>query len=185
VSHIAHIALGSNLPVSSGPHSGNRLSHLQFGVDQIATMSALTIEQVSSVYETEAHIWPGAPPQAPYLNAVLRCNTDLEAPALLRALLSIEQQRGRTRQPENSWLARTLDLDIIDYGGLKIEDEVLTLPHPRLAERRFVLVPTAEITPDLFLPAPFEANVVYLLETCLDSSDVHLTPHKLRIPEGT
>jgi len=184
VSYTTHIALGSNLSLESGPYAGDRLSHLQFGVDRIAALDSLTIESISSVYETEAHIRPGSEPQSPYLNAVIRCRSGFDAPTLLHLLLSIEQERGRTRKSEVTWEARTLDLDIIDHNGLQFHDENLDLPHPRLAERRFVLVPTAEITPDLFLPAPFEANVVYLLETCPDTSDFHRTPHKLRIPEG-
>ncbi|HDK45475.1 MAG TPA: 2-amino-4-hydroxy-6-hydroxymethyldihydropteridine diphosphokinase, partial [Actinobacteria bacterium] len=102
---------------------------------------------VSSVYETAP---VGGPDQGPYLNAVAVVETDLEPYELLDSLLRIEQRTGRERTVR--WGPRTLDLDLILYGDRVLDDERLTVPHPRLAQRRFVLEPLAEVWPGAVLP---------------------------------
>jgi 2-amino-4-hydroxy-6-hydroxymethyldihydropteridine diphosphokinase len=124
------IALGSNV--------GDRESHLEFAVIRLrALVSQL---RVSSWYETEP---VGVGPQGEFLNGAVTGFTTLSAPALLEALLRIERERGRLRPHDGA--PRTLDLDLILYGGEVIDADGLQVPHPRFRERRFVLEPLAEI----------------------------------------
>lgn len=169
-----HIALGSNL--------GHRLAHLQAGLNGIEALPDSHVVAVSGVWETEAHVRQGSPPQPDYLNAVVECISALDPDAMLRGLLDLEQQNGRQRSAEHAWEARTLDLDILAAGEYVIESANLQLPHPRLDQRRFVLEPFAEIAADLVLPAPFHRTVGYLLEACPDHSEVRLTPLTLQLP---
>jgi 2-amino-4-hydroxy-6-hydroxymethyldihydropteridine diphosphokinase len=100
-----------------------------------------------------SHLYRSAPHQAEgpdYLNAVLMIHTRQSAEQLLSALLWLEQQHGRTRLSRNA--ARTLDLDLLFFGRAVIDTPHLTVPHPRLSERRFVLEPLAEIAPHLQVP---------------------------------
>jgi len=133
----AAVALGSNL--------GDRIGHLELAVAALAGCGE--VEAVSSLYETAP---VGGPEQGPYLNAVAVVETDLEPHELLEGLLRIEQEAGRERTVR--WGPRTLDLDLVLYGDRVLDDERLTVPHPRLAKRRFVLEPLAEVWPDAVLP---------------------------------
>jgi 2-amino-4-hydroxy-6-hydroxymethyldihydropteridine diphosphokinase len=99
----------------------------------------------SSDYETPP--W-GDTKQAPFINACIRLDTPLDPRALLAALHAIEQQFGRNRTSETRWGPRALDLDLLAYDDVTLDSPELTLPHPRLFERAFVLVPLAEIAPD-------------------------------------
>jgi 2-amino-4-hydroxy-6-hydroxymethyldihydropteridine diphosphokinase len=90
----------------------------------------------------------GEPDQPPFINACVAIKTPLEPAALLAALHAIEQAFGRDRAKETHWGPRTLDLDILAYGDRHVDDAGLKIPHPRLFERAFVLVPLAEIAPD-------------------------------------
>jgi 2-amino-4-hydroxy-6-hydroxymethyldihydropteridine diphosphokinase len=129
------VALGSNL--------GDRRAHLDYAVASLRAV--LRTVTVSSYYDT---IPAGvAGPQPLYLNAAAVGATALPARALLEALLGIENARGRLRPHPNA--PRTLDLDLILYGGTVIDEPGLTVPHPRFRERRFVLEPLAEIAPEL------------------------------------
>jgi 2-amino-4-hydroxy-6-hydroxymethyldihydropteridine diphosphokinase len=131
----AHIALGSNL--------GDRRGYLDGAVAALRAVPGVRVVRVSSVYETAP---VGGPPgQGPYLNAAAVLDTDLDADDLLRALLEIEQRLGRVRQERDG--PRTIDLDLLLYGNLVRTDPHLTLPHPRLHQRLFVLQPLAEIAP--------------------------------------
>lgn len=169
-----HIALGSNL--------GHRLARLQAGLDGIDAMPESRVVAVSGVWETEAHVRQGSPPQPDYLNAVVECSSDLDPDTLLRGLLEIEMHNGRRRSAEHAWEARTLDLDILAAGDRIIQSATLQLPHPRLGQRRFVLEPFAEIAADLLLPAPFDRTVGYLLGACPDHTAIRLTPLTLQLP---
>lgn len=129
------VALGSNL--------GDRRAHLDYAVASMRTV--LRRLTVSTYYDT---IPAGvAGPQPLYLNAALVGETALPARALLEALHGIEIARGRTRPHPNA--PRTLDLDLILFGGHVIDEPGLAVPHPRFRERRFVLEPLAEVAPDL------------------------------------
>lgn len=131
------VALGSNV--------GDRASHLDYAVRRLSGLLDAVI--VSPFIETEP---VGVAPQAPFLNGAL-VGTCICAPrALLEALLRIEAERGRVRPHPGA--PRTLDLDLILFDGVVMDEPGLTLPHPRFRDRRFVLEPLAAIAPDLVDP---------------------------------
>jgi len=131
------IALGSNL--------GDSQSILSDAIVQIG--KSIKVQSISKFYET---IPIGGPMQPNYLNAVLIGDTEMQPLELLTQLQSIENGAGRVR--EERWGPRTLDLDLITYGDLLLNEQALTLPHPRAHERSFVLEPWFEIDPDAVLP---------------------------------
>lgn len=134
----AYLALGSNL--------GDRLGTLQRAVDLLGEREGIEVLRSSRVYETE----PVGPPQPAYLNAVLEIATDLEPRGLLEACLEIEAALGRERS--EPWGPRTLDVDVLTYDELEVREPDLEIPHPRMHERGFVLVPLGELTADPMLP---------------------------------
>ena len=129
------IALGSNL--------GDRRAHLEWAVDRLREL--LTNVRVSSFIETEPVDMPG--PQLPFLNGGVVGETALAPEALLGELLALERERGRERTGVRA--PRTLDLDLLLYGDLIVDSPALVIPHPRFAERAFVLEPLAEIAPQM------------------------------------
>ena len=129
--HRAIVALGSNL--------GDRVAYLQYGIEHIGAVIAQ-----SQVFETDPVGGPDN--QGPYLNMVAIVATDLDPYALLRHLNKVEADADRVRVVR--WGPRTLDLDIVFYDDVRIESEELTIPHPRFAERRFVLEPLSEVAPE-------------------------------------
>jgi 2-amino-4-hydroxy-6-hydroxymethyldihydropteridine diphosphokinase len=135
---IAYIGLGANL--------GDREENLRAALELLGKLGPL---RVSSFRETDP---VGVTEQPRFVNAVAELETDLGAGALLQQLLEIERELGRDRSREERWGPRTIDLDILLYGNEVIEEPGLTVPHPRLAERRFVLEPLHELAPDLALP---------------------------------
>jgi len=136
----AYVALGSNL--------GDRRDHLRHGVRSLPGVSA-----VSHLYETEP---VGGPEQGAYLNLVVELATDLYPWELLDRCLAIEAGAGRERSVR--WGARTLDLDVLLWGDARIESERLTVPHPRMWERRFVLAPLNDLAPQL-LPEDWDRRL--------------------------
>lgn len=138
-SAIAYIALGSNLATPA--------EQLAEAVNAIRALAGVSILRCSHWYANRA-IGPGEQPD--YLNGVITVKTSLSSMDLLRELQQIENQQGRVRNER--WGPRTLDLDIALYGDIVSDDPVLTLPHPRLCERDFVVLPLLEIAPDLNLP---------------------------------
>jgi len=132
-----YLALGSNL--------GDRMSNLASAVEHLS--QKVNIKKVSTVYETEPVYYKE---QSLYLNAVLSAVTELEPSDLLRFVKSIESDLGR--QPSFRNAPRTIDIDILFYGDQVAETAELIIPHPRIAERAFVLVPLAEIAPGLVHP---------------------------------
>jgi len=129
----AYFSLGSNL--------GDRREHLAAGVDLVAGNE---LHRVSSVYETEP---VGGVVQDPYWNLVIEVVTDATAPELLARAHRAEEARGRVRDVR--WGPRTLDVDVLLVGDERRDDPELTLPHPRMHERSFVLVPLHELAPEL------------------------------------
>ena len=125
------------------------------------------ISVYSSIYQTEA--W-GPIPQADFLNQVLLVNTSLKAEACLAEMLEIEREFGRERKER--WGPRTLDVDILYYGDQVIAESDLSIPHPRIAERKFILTPLAEIAPTFSDPAS-RKTMVTLLADCTDKSQVN------------
>jgi len=132
-----YLGLGSNL--------GDRQDNLDKALNFLS--QRLRVEKVSSVYDTEPVDNPNQPR---FLNLVCRVSTGLEPMALLTLLQGIESKMGRL--PHTSNLPRPIDIDILFYGDQVIETLKLVIPHPRLTERAFVLVPLVEIAPDLVHP---------------------------------
>lgn len=135
------IGLGSNL--------GDRAAHIRAALDALAALPGTTVIAVSSVIETDP---VGPIPQGPYLNAAAIIQTTLAPVALLNHIHAIERARGRNRAAEQRWGPRTLDLDILLFGESTVQEPGLTIPHPRLHERLFVLIPLAQIAPDMPIP---------------------------------
>lgn len=136
---VAVLALGANL--------GERQAVLQAGIDAVAALDGVLVLAVSPVVETAA---VGGPDQPDYLNAVLTVRATLTAESLLAACHGIEAALGRRR--EVRWGPRTLDIDLISYGSRRRSGPGLVLPHPRAAERAFVLHPWSLLDPDAELP---------------------------------
>lgn len=136
----AFIAFGSNL--------GDRLNHLRAAAEALARHPAVSNPVHSRIYETAPVGGPQG--QGAFLNAALQLETTLTARELLELLLTIERSRGRERREH--WGPRTLDLDLLLYGSAVIREPGLTVPHPRLHERNFVLAPLCDLAPDLLIP---------------------------------
>ena len=134
----AYVAAGSNL--------GDRWGHLALAARELRATPGVAVVRGSRVWETA----PMGPPQPRYLNAVLELETRLPPEPLLRALQGIE--RAALRRREIRWGPRTLDLDLLLHGDAVLRTPALTLPHPGLASRRFVLAPLAELCPDRVVP---------------------------------
>ena len=130
--------------VSLGANIGDPKANLDLAVALLS--EATDVISVSSYLQTKP---VGGPEQPDYLNAVAIVESELPAKDLLAVLNGIETAMGRTR--EIHWGPRVIDLDLIQYGGLLVSDEKLTLPHPRAHERRFVLAPWFEIEPEAIL----------------------------------
>lgn len=135
----AYIGLGSNLDQPQR----NILQAIQL----ISEHHQIKLIATSSLYQTTP---VGYLNQADFINAVIKVNTCLDAMSLLQTLLDIEQRFGRQRPFKDA--PRTLDLDLLLYGQLEVATEQLTLPHPRMHQRAFVMVPLKEIAPELMLP---------------------------------
>lgn len=135
----------TRVALSIGANLGDRLAALQYALDELAHLGAIVA--VSDVYETDP---VGGPEQPDYYNAVVVVETEASADQVLAAAHRAEQGKGRTRQVR--WAARTLDVDVLAYGQASSGDPVLTLPHPRAAERAFVMIPWAQIDPGFRLP---------------------------------
>ena len=132
----AYLGIGSNL--------GNRLAYLQLAVDELARLSDVHVVAVSRVYETAP---VGGPPQDPYLNAVVAIDTDREPMAVLQACRLIEERAERVR--DERWGPRTLDVDVLLLDDVRVDLPELTVPHPRMWERGFVLAPLRDVAPEL------------------------------------
>jgi 2-amino-4-hydroxy-6-hydroxymethyldihydropteridine diphosphokinase len=131
------IALGGNV--------GDVRTTFRKAISHICGMAQAAMIARSSNYTTPP--W-GDEDQAPFINACVEIETDLDPHALLFVMQKVEQKFGRTRDKERQWGPRTLDLDMIAYDDVSFQKPDLILPHPRLFERAFVLVPLAEIAPD-------------------------------------
>lgn len=147
MTHTVYIALGTNL--------GERLNNLRAAIEAMAPDIIVLAE--SHIYETPP--W-GYEDQPAFLNMVVKAETGLEPEALLRFLKQLEVQLGR--EQNFRWGPRLIDLDILFYGDLILDTPPLVIPHPRLHERAFVLVPLADVAPDLTHPV-FQRSVNDLL----------------------
>ena len=147
----AFIGVGSNL--------GDRAKNLQRARDLLGSIRGIRVLACSSIRETEPVGGPAK--QEKYLNGVWQIETELSSRKLLDHLVEIEKQLGRVREEKNG--PRTIDLDILFYGQEVIHQPELTVPHPRLHERIFVLEPLAEVAPDFEHPV-FKKTMKELLE---------------------
>jgi len=139
VNEIAYVGLGSN--------RGTRAAALVRSLCALRAVPGVEILRTSRIYETR----PVGPPQRLYLNAAAAVQCHLQPKELLEHLLAIEREAGRVRGAPNA--PRTLDLDLLFFGTFELQTPKLVLPHPRLHERAFVLVPLSEIAPHFVHPA--------------------------------
>lgn len=152
-SHIAYIALGSNLQ--------NPVLQVKQAFIALSQLTNSSLVQVSSLYQSEP---VGYENQPDFINAAAEISTTLSPDELLDALLAIENQAGRERPFANA--PRVLDCDLLCYDNVEMQSQKLTLPHPRMHLRGFVLLPLAEIAPDLSIPN--HGNVVKLAQKHLN-----------------
>ncbi|MFC4762818.1 2-amino-4-hydroxy-6-hydroxymethyldihydropteridine diphosphokinase [Dyella koreensis] len=157
----AYIALGSNL--------GDSRRYLQDAIEALARLPETQVLASSRFYRTPP--W-GVLEQPPFINAVVQIDTAMKADALLQSLLAIERAAGRVRDGDR-WGPRTLDLDLLHMEGVQLSNAQLTLPHPRIAERAFVLLPLHDLAPDLAIPG--QGRVAELL-AALDHSECEALP---------
>ena len=158
----AYVGLGSNV--------GDRLAALRAAAVALDARPDTSVAAASPVYETEALVLPGAAPQRDHLNAVLALDTALAPLALLRVLRVTERAAGR-EPARPRWSPRPLDLDLLVYGARLLATPALTVPHPALAGRRFVLRPLADLAPDLDVPGT-DRTVAEMLAATPDRSRV-------------
>lgn len=149
------LALGSNL--------GDRNKNLRNAIDALRSHPGIRVTKESSFYDTEP---VGGPDQGRFLNAVVRIRTTLEPEELLNAVLGIENDLGRVRREH--WGPRTIDIDILTLEDLVYVSPALSIPHPLMHEREFVLRPLLEIAPDFKHPV-FGTTGADLLNVCLDA----------------
>jgi 2-amino-4-hydroxy-6-hydroxymethyldihydropteridine diphosphokinase len=137
--NVAFISLGSNI--------GNRYDYLSKAIEHLANDPKIQLVNTSSVYETDP---VGYEEQDLFLNMVIEVHTELSANELLDLCLKLELELGRKR--EMVWGPRTIDLDILLFNQENIKSEKLIIPHPRMLERNFVMIPLSEIKPDIIIP---------------------------------
>jgi 2-amino-4-hydroxy-6-hydroxymethyldihydropteridine diphosphokinase len=143
----SYLALGANL--------GDRLANLRQAVSLLEERGVRFLRS-SRVYETE----PVGPPQPDYLNAVIEVETDLSPRGILIACLAVEQAMGRVRGER--WGPRVIDVDILTFGDREVDEPDLQIPHPRMHERAFVMVPLLELDADPMLPGGRKAATLRL-----------------------
>lgn len=169
--------------VGVGANVGDRLAALRAATAALDARRDTRVAAASPVYETEALVRPGAEPQPDHLNAVLALDTALAPLALLRVLRAVERAAGRDHAAPR-WSARPLDLDVLVYGARQLDTPALTVPHPGLARRRFVLRPLADLAPALVVPGTGR-TVAEMLAATPNRSRVARTALALTRPAST
>jgi len=164
------LSLGSNL--------GDRIGWLRAAVQAIQTADGLSLMALSPVYETEPVGVQPAYRDMPYLNAVVLVQADLPLEQLSETIHAIEGQLERVRTSDR-FAPRTIDIDILYAGNTIAQTHELTLPHPRWAERRFVLQPLADLRPDLQIPGSTRTVAEHLAALPPGSEAVHKLPDLL------
>jgi 2-amino-4-hydroxy-6-hydroxymethyldihydropteridine diphosphokinase len=137
----AYVGLGANL--------GDREAAIRHALELLAAEPGITVVAASTLRDTAP---VGNVDQPRFLNGAVAIETELQPSEVLDRLLAVERSLGRDREQQTRWGPRKLDLDLLLYGNEVIEEPGLTVPHPRLAGRRFVLEPLAELDPGLVLP---------------------------------
>lgn len=174
--------------LSLGGNVGDRLETLTAAVFALDDIEGLAVADVSGIYETPP--WPppgepGAVEQAPFYNLVARGVTSLAPHDLLRELQLVEAAFGRDRRREERWGPRVLDIDVLLLGEREIDTPELTVPHPRLAERAFVLVPLMEVLPGGALPDGRRLSLLLAALAPIEGIELVLRPDELpsrRVP---
>ncbi len=161
--HTLYLGLGTNL--------GNRLDNLQKAVSSLSQIMSVTA--VSPIYQSEP--W-GVTDQPPFLNMCIEASTVLNPNTLLHYLKNLESELGR--QKSYKWGPRLIDIDILLYDDTIIDNDSLTIPHAQMAERAFVIVPLADIAPDLIHPV-FNKTIAEL-ETAVNHTTLHKIPETIR-----
>ena len=159
--NVAYLCLGGNL--------GDRESSIKTAISKIG-QEAGNVSSVSKIYETEA--W-GVTNQNAYLNLCIELKTELDPESLISALLKIEHDLGRERNLYHTYEPRIIDIDVLFYNDMVLEFNHLTVPHPRLHLRKFVLIPLNDVASSFMHPV-FRKTVSELLEECPDNSEVKL-----------
>lgn len=162
---MVYLSLGSNL--------GDRYTFIKLGLDNLLNIAVGRRIRCSRIYETEP--W-GVANQPKYLNCVVELESQITPEALLNYTQEIEHKAGRIRSGEPGtvrWGARTLDIDILMFDDMLIEGEILTIPHKLMMQRNFVLVPLAELAPDLLIPGSLKA-VQQVLDECQDTISISI-----------
>ncbi|MFN8599157.1 MAG: 2-amino-4-hydroxy-6-hydroxymethyldihydropteridine diphosphokinase [Candidatus Binatia bacterium] len=161
--HRAFIGVGSNL--------GDRKANIAEALDRAGKLVGSRIVRTSSLYESEPHgnarTW--------FVNAAFELETDLPAAELLKKLKAIEEAMGRKRVAGKKWGSRIIDLDILFFDSEVVSTKTLKIPHAELAKRRFVLLPLAEVAPQVMHPE-LGQSVSQILATCKDAKRVVLLP---------
>lgn len=155
------LLLGSNL--------GDRLQIINQAI-RLISVKIGRISLVSSFFESEA--W-GFISEHNFLNMVLQIETFLKPESLLVEILEIEKELGRLRSNGTTYQSRSIDIDILFYNNLKYSTDLLTIPHPKITERKFALTPLCQIAPDFIHPVNF-CSIKQLLDVCNDTSNVRL-----------
>lgn len=163
----AYIGLGANLD--------HPAAQLQRALIELTGLPDTQLTSHSHVYRSKPL---GLQDQPDFLNAVAALQTRLEPLELMRHLHAIEERHGRRRSPDSHWGPRTLDLDLLLYADLSLQTPELTLPHPELHKRSFVLYPLAELAPDLVIPG--QGTVRTLREHC-NAPAIQLYEESLRV----
>ncbi|MGC4378629.1 2-amino-4-hydroxy-6-hydroxymethyldihydropteridine diphosphokinase [Fictibacillus sp. Mic-4] len=159
-----YLSLGSNL--------GDREGYLRQAIEFLNDDSSISVESVSSIYETDP---VGYIDQPPFLNMVIKLQTSYSATRLLALIQTIEHRLKRKR--EIHWGPRTVDLDILLYNSESITTKTLRIPHPRMTERAFVMIPLREIAPDVTLPG-WQFSLDQILSELQDKEGVRIWKRK-------
>ncbi len=157
--HTVLLGLGSNI--------GDRQLYINSAIQKISGIDGVTFVTSSAVYETEP--W-GVTDQELYLNCAVKIETEIDPALFFNKIKKIEAELGR--ESTEKWSARKIDIDILFYDSIIYEDDKITIPHARIAERNFVLIPLNEIDPDFIHPV-FEKPIKDLLQESNDKLNVY------------
>ena len=168
IRRITYLSLGSN--------QGNKLKNLQKAVDLIADKIG-AVQRVASIYKTASWGYEGQD----FYNTCIRVSTYLQPDKLMKGLLSIEEEIGRVRKDSNQYTDRKIDIDILLFDDEIIFSKELKIPHPKMLERKFVMIPLAEIGKNVIHPVN-KKQLHVCLENCVDDTAIELTNEKLKRP---